>query len=241
MLGVYTSVMALSLIYFQIIPAGTMPILTKKCHGDLGKIVIINLQPAMLDQKADLIIRKYVDVVMVKLFQKLELEIPEYNPERDPILQVKNLEYLEWTQSEEETKSVVARADKLEAEFKKATREDKRQERKAKRFVKVDQNGANDDLTLKIETEENPNENGEVKIEFVAIQVDEKGKMEEIGSEVGSNNFEEPMNLSDGAKNESRIKDDISLSLKRSIDTDIDDSPRKNSRPDSPEGIFPGT
>jgi hypothetical protein len=32
-----------------------MPTLTKKYHGDQGKLVIINLQPTKQDKKADLV------------------------------------------------------------------------------------------------------------------------------------------------------------------------------------------
>jgi hypothetical protein len=66
----------------------------------------------------DLIIRTFADSVMEKLFEKLGLDIPEYNPERDPIVSVKSLDYLDWTQSDEETKRVVSLAEKVEAEFK---------------------------------------------------------------------------------------------------------------------------
>ena len=185
-----------------------MPTLTKKFHGDQGKLVIINLQPTKQDKKAgndfkqqfndtnikansvyislskaalrysrfwlfadqntankegtntvlalfipkvvvlvfdsvgnltlqkaltsifrsilklfmklflDLLIRTFADSVMEKLFEKLGLDIPDYNPERDPIVSVKSLDFLDWTQSDEETKRVVALAEKVEAEFK---------------------------------------------------------------------------------------------------------------------------
>jgi len=55
---------------------------------------------------------------MEKLFEKLGLDVPEYNSERDPIVSVKSLDYLDWTQSDEETKRVVTLAEKVEAEFK---------------------------------------------------------------------------------------------------------------------------
>ena len=66
----------------------------------------------------DLLIRTFADSVMEKLFEKLGIDIPDYNPERDPIVSVKSLDYLDWTQSDEETKRVVALAEKVEAEFK---------------------------------------------------------------------------------------------------------------------------
>ena len=95
-----------------------MPTLTKKYHGDHGKLVIINLQPTKQDKKADLIIRTFADSVFEKLFEKLGIVIPEYDPTRDPIVKVKSLQYLDWTQSNEETKRVVALASKIETEFK---------------------------------------------------------------------------------------------------------------------------
>lgn len=52
----------------QIVPAGTMPTLTKKYHGaaagKTGKLVIINLQPTKHDKKADLIIRKVSSITI---------------------------------------------------------------------------------------------------------------------------------------------------------------------------------
>ena len=66
----------------------------------------------------DLLIRTFADSVMEKLFEKLGIDIPDYNPERDPIVSVKSLDYLDWTQSDEETKRVVALAEQVEAEFK---------------------------------------------------------------------------------------------------------------------------
>ena len=95
-----------------------MPTLTKKYHGGKGKLVIINLQPTKQDKKADLLIRTFADSVMTKLLKKFGLEIPEYDSGRDPIVSVKSLDFLDWTQTDEETKRVVALAEKIEAEFK---------------------------------------------------------------------------------------------------------------------------
>jgi|APCry1669190288_1035285.scaffolds.fasta_scaffold1078001_1 hypothetical protein len=38
---------------------------------------------------------------MTKLFKKFGLEIPEFDRDRDPIVSVKNVEFLEWTQTDE--------------------------------------------------------------------------------------------------------------------------------------------
>lgn len=56
----------------QIIPSGTLPLLTKK-NG--GKLVICNLQPTKYDEEADLVIHGYVDEVMEVLMAKLELPL----------------------------------------------------------------------------------------------------------------------------------------------------------------------
>ncbi len=102
----------------QIIPAGTMPTLTKKYHGAKGKLVIINLQPTKQDAKADLIIRAKSDVVMSKLFEKLSEEIPKYDSERDPINQSKLVEVVDWTQTNQEVKSWASKATSLINTFK---------------------------------------------------------------------------------------------------------------------------
>eukprot|EP00731_Ephydatia_muelleri_P018820 Em0011g860a len=57
----------------QIIPSGTLPLLTKK-NG--GKLVICNLQPTKYDDKADLVVHGYVDEVMEALMSKLGLSVP---------------------------------------------------------------------------------------------------------------------------------------------------------------------
>ncbi|GIY70374.1 NAD-dependent protein deacetylase sirtuin-6 [Caerostris darwini] len=64
----------------QIIPSGNFPILTKKSGG---KLVICNLQPTKHDKSADLIIHGYIDDIMIKLAEILEVEIPEYKIAND--------------------------------------------------------------------------------------------------------------------------------------------------------------
>jgi mono-ADP-ribosyltransferase sirtuin 6 len=107
-----------------------MPTLTKKYHGKGGKLVIINLQPTKQDKKADLIIKTFADSVLEKLFAKLGIDIPEYDPAQDPIVSVKSLEFLDWTQSGKETKRVVALASKIETEFKEKRNQPKNQSQK---------------------------------------------------------------------------------------------------------------
>ena len=90
-----------------------MPTYGKKYQKD-GKLVICNLQPTkqvqgipfiwsninifslvslflfiiFQDKKADLCIHTYVDDVLKMLMQRLDLDIPEYNPVFDPVKQV---------------------------------------------------------------------------------------------------------------------------------------------------------
>ena len=61
-------------------PVGSYPLLSKK-HIQNGKIVIVNLQPTRLDNKADLIINAKIDLIFQILFDKhfkLKIEIDEY-------------------------------------------------------------------------------------------------------------------------------------------------------------------
>ncbi|UYV72534.1 SIRT6 [Cordylochernes scorpioides] len=66
----------------QIIPSGTLPLLTLDKSG--GKLVICNLQPTKYDDKAELVIHGYVDQVLKKTAELLGLEVPEYDPKTDP-------------------------------------------------------------------------------------------------------------------------------------------------------------
>lgn len=68
----------------QIVPSGNIPVDTKK-RG--GKLVIINLQPTKQDRHADLIINTYVDSVMKRLLEILDIKIMPYNPDDDPMKQ----------------------------------------------------------------------------------------------------------------------------------------------------------
>ena len=65
-----------------------MPTYVKKTGK--GRLVIINLQATKHDKKADLIIRNYADDIFQTLFDKLETDIPDYNPEEDPVKKVKS-------------------------------------------------------------------------------------------------------------------------------------------------------
>eukprot|EP00112_Aurelia_sp_Birch-Aquarium-sp1_P012737 Seg2682.3 transcript_id=Seg2682.3/GoldUCD/mRNA.D3Y31 product="NAD-dependent protein deacetylase sirtuin-6" protein_id=Seg2682.3/GoldUCD/D3Y31 len=63
----------------QINPSGNLPILTVK---NKGKLVICNLSKTKHDKKASLIIHHYVDDIIEKLMEALNLTIPGYNPEK---------------------------------------------------------------------------------------------------------------------------------------------------------------
>lgn len=70
----------------QIIPSGNLPLETLK-YG--GKLVICNLQPTKHDNKADLIINYYVDDILEKVMNILNIEIPAYNEEHNTTLLAK--------------------------------------------------------------------------------------------------------------------------------------------------------
>uniref|UniRef100_A0A2A4IZK5 protein acetyllysine N-acetyltransferase n=1 Tax=Heliothis virescens TaxID=7102 RepID=A0A2A4IZK5_HELVI len=69
----------------QIVPSGNLPLETVK-YG--GKLVICNLQPTKHDNKADLIINYYVDEVLEKVMNILNLDIPTYSEDDNPIKRV---------------------------------------------------------------------------------------------------------------------------------------------------------
>lgn len=76
----------------QIVPSGNLPTFTKK-YG--GRLVIINLQPTKHDKKADLIIHSYIDEVLLKIMNCLQLEIPHYSEDMDPTKR-RNDNIVEW-------------------------------------------------------------------------------------------------------------------------------------------------
>ncbi|KAG6461766.1 NAD-dependent protein deacetylase Sirt6 isoform X2 [Manduca sexta] len=77
----------------QIIPSGNLPLETAK-YG--GKLVICNLQPTKHDNKADLIINYYVDDILEKVMNILELEIPPYNEALNP-MKLAETTIVDWT------------------------------------------------------------------------------------------------------------------------------------------------
>lgn len=77
----------------QIVPSGNLPLETVK-YG--GKLVICNLQPTKHDNKADLIINYYVDDVLERVMNILNLETPEYNESDNPI-KIAETVILDWT------------------------------------------------------------------------------------------------------------------------------------------------
>lgn len=87
----------------QIIPSGTLPLGTKQYNR--GRLVICNLQPTKLDKKADLIINTYVDSMVLKLMELLNLSIPLYDELSDPTNEDKPI--IEWTIMDSEINKVV--------------------------------------------------------------------------------------------------------------------------------------
>ena len=187
----------LFLFIIQIIPAGTMPTLTKKYHGNKGKLVIINLQPTKQDKKADLIIRAFADSVMTKLMKKFGLEIPDYDSSRDPIVSVKSLEFLDWTQTDEETKRVVGLAEKIEAEFK----ENRKQNRKTRPKTEAGPgNGSEAAVKPEVKIEE-PDEKvaGLVKVEAAVEAVSAFEKRKNLEDETDSKPENKFLKLENGS------------------------------------------
>merc|ERR1712013_431460 len=114
----------------QIIPAGNMPTYGKKYQKD-GKLVICNLQPTKQDKKADLCIHTYVDDVLKMLMQRLDLDIPEYDPVFDPVKQVRNKlflngMFLDWTQDAELAGDLQKISERLHEEYLAEKREERR-------------------------------------------------------------------------------------------------------------------
>ncbi|XP_041366026.1 NAD-dependent protein deacetylase sirtuin-6-like [Gigantopelta aegis] len=60
----------------QIVPSGNIPLLTKR-NG--GKLIIVNLQQTKHDKQASLKIHGYVDTVMTKLCEHLNVKIPRFD------------------------------------------------------------------------------------------------------------------------------------------------------------------
>nr|XP_033811664.1 NAD-dependent protein deacetylase sirtuin-6 isoform X3 [Geotrypetes seraphini] len=70
----------------QIKPSGNLPLVTKRKGG---KLVIVNLQVTKHDKQADLRIHGYVDDIMTRLMEVLNLDIPEW---KGPVLMAKKEE-----------------------------------------------------------------------------------------------------------------------------------------------------
>ena len=143
----------------QIVPAGTMPTLTKKYRK--GKLVIINLQPTKHDKKADLIIRCYVDKVMERLFVELGQDIPSYNPSIDPTT---SSELVEWTQNQTNAKNVENLSKKVESEYKAELKRQKAMKNDSSKKVKLEPKSENGKVGDGV-TEEVVKRNADVKLE----------------------------------------------------------------------------
>lgn len=170
----------------QIVPAGTLPTLTKKYHGPNGRLVIINLQPTKHDGKADLIIRAKSDLVMKKLFENLGEEIPKYDTEMDPIHQTKRIELFDWTQTNQEVKCWASKATSLVNSYK-AERKRARESKNQVVFEKVKL-----EVPVKKVKEESDHYNGKdfeiiMPISKMKEEVDEKPKISVVSDWIFSN------------------------------------------------------
>ncbi|KAB7503914.1 NAD-dependent protein deacetylase Sirt6 [Armadillidium nasatum] len=67
----------------QIVPSGNLPVHTKKRGGSL---VICNLQPTKQDRHADVMIHTYVDDVIKRVLEILEVPLPDYDSTIDPVV-----------------------------------------------------------------------------------------------------------------------------------------------------------
>ena len=164
-----------------------MPVYAKK-NGKDGKLVIINLQPTKHDKKADLIIRTYADQVFQLLFNKLDLQIPEYQDDNDPVKQVKKLlgaeQPVEWTQSNSLAKKWGKKCKVLESELKELRKLQKLNKKCSKQS---DQNGLGGDNKGNIKTENIKDE--DIKTENGVKQEETNGDdVKEIKDEI----FDEP-------------------------------------------------
>lgn len=50
----------------------------------LNKLVIVNLQPTKYDKRSHLVLHQYIDAVMKRLCEILDVKVPQYDPENDP-------------------------------------------------------------------------------------------------------------------------------------------------------------
>ncbi|XP_068622552.1 NAD-dependent protein deacetylase Sirt6 [Battus philenor] len=86
----------------QIIPSGNLPLETVK-YG--GKLVICNLQPTKHDNKADLVINYYVDDILEKVMEILQLEIPLHKDDED-LIKLAETTVVEWTINKKDVMSL---------------------------------------------------------------------------------------------------------------------------------------
>merc|ERR1712059_108052 len=83
------------------------------------------------DKKADLSIHTYVDDVMRGLMSRLQLDIPEYDPSKDPVKQTKdrnfpNELFHNWTQDGEKARELKKLGDAIHEQYLQRRREDKK-------------------------------------------------------------------------------------------------------------------
>lgn len=67
----------------QIQPVNQLPFKCKKRKLDKGKVAIVNLQKTIMDKKSDLVIHDYMDDLMKRLVDLLDIKVDEYKEEKD--------------------------------------------------------------------------------------------------------------------------------------------------------------
>ncbi|XP_034239374.1 NAD-dependent protein deacetylase Sirt6 [Thrips palmi] len=167
----------------QIVPSGNLPLHTKK-HGECGRVVICNLQPTKHDKKADLIIRTYVDDVMVGVCKQLGISIPEYSISEDPTKQ--NGPPKSWTIPSEEVKRMrkvyedtCCKGSKRTKDGKSKDQETKRRGNfKANKLRKVEKDGASSKSEI-VPKEEIVNDDKEMKSEQQETKIKSEDQSDE--------------------------------------------------------------
>ncbi|KAF9405965.1 hypothetical protein HW555_013491 [Spodoptera exigua] len=150
----------------QIVPSGNLPLETVKYDG---KLVICNLQPTKHDNKADLIINYYVDDVLEKVMNILNIDIPTYNEDDNPIKRA-DTAIIDWTIDRRDVLS-------LEKRYKAKCKGVKKKRiliKNKRNSTEINsENGISDDKTkiIKLEIKEEQNGDVEVKPEPADVSV----------------------------------------------------------------------
>jgi len=199
----------------QIIPAGNMPTYGKKYQNN-SRLVICNLQPTKQDKKADLCIHTYVDDVMRMLMERLELDVPEYDPVFDPVKQVKNKlfpngMFLDWTQDAELAGDLQKIGERLHEEYLAG----KREERKRKNLQKLEDEAVvrskkmqkrSEEDAFEVKAEESGDDKDDIPLAQRLEMLSGKAKNGQVKPEEHSNGVKTENTTSTAVKNGCRRK-----------------------------------